>query len=209
VLILSVLASSVLLVLALPPVGLHWLAWFALTPALVAAEGRGFWRGFGIGLGMLAVASLVSRSGVFFHPSLLGGESGWNFASFGVFGVAVGLTFGVWGRASEMQPWVLAAWSVLFESLLLLYLPGHLALTQSRVPTMLALASVTGIWGVICCGSRISRLPGHGSTVVCVRCCCLAASWPLRLGWGSWSGSRRLGVSRLRRFRPLVQISGR
>lgn len=137
--------------LALPPCGLHWLAWIALTPALVAARGGGFWRAFAIGIAVLGVAALVSRSGIPYRPSLLDGESGWVFAGFGLFGLAVGLTFGVWGcerTTSVRQLFLLAAASVCFEALLLLYLPGHLALTQARVPTMLALASVTGIWGV-------------------------------------------------------------
>ncbi len=139
------------MVLALPPSGLHWFAWIALAPALGVAHGRGFWRAFAIGITVLGLAALVSRSGIFYRPSLLDGESGWVFAGFGLFGLAVGLTFGVWGleqSSAGARLFILAAASVCFEALLLIYLPGHLALTQSRVPTMLALASVTGIWGV-------------------------------------------------------------
>jgi apolipoprotein N-acyltransferase len=148
VFVLAVFASSVLLLLALPPAGLHLLAWVALVPALAAVRGKGFVRGFGAGWAVLGLTALLARSGIFYRPSLLDGNPGWNYGGFALFGVAVGLTFGVWAQARRTSVFLLGAWSVVFEALLLLVVPGHLALTQSRVPAMLALASATGIWGV-------------------------------------------------------------
>ena len=84
-------------------------------------------------------------------PSLLDGDPGWIYAGFVLFGLPVGLLHGIVGETKETKSWtplVFACWAVLFEAVLLLYLPAHLALTQSRNSMMMLLASVTGIWGV-------------------------------------------------------------
>lgn len=148
---LAIPLSAILFVLALPPAGQAWLGWIALAPALALAHGRGFARGFAIGLAVLVLSAVIGHFGLIYRPGIPDGDPGWTYGGFGLFGVAVGLTFGVFGEVKDCtwgRLFVLAAWSVLFEALLLTFVPGHVALTQARTPGMLALASATGIWGV-------------------------------------------------------------
>ncbi|MCW5941360.1 MAG: hypothetical protein KIS66_03960 [Fimbriimonadaceae bacterium] len=147
----AVLLTATLLVLALPPVGWHPFGWVAFVPVLIASRERGLARGFGLAMAAMLAGALLTRLGWLYRPSLLDGSPAWNYAGFAVFGVAGGLACGVWAettRRSKWRPALVAAWAVLFEAALLLYLPAHLALTQARVPAMLNLASWTGIWGV-------------------------------------------------------------
>ena len=147
----SVVLSSVVLVLSLPPADLHFLAFVAVVPLLLAVKGRGFAVGFGAGMGVLMAGSFIARAGWFYEPSILDGDPGWTFAGFALFGIAVGLTTAVVGetkRVDKWTPWLIAAWAVVFEAGLLLYLPAHLGLTQYRQLPAMKVASVAGIWGV-------------------------------------------------------------
>ncbi|MCH8979408.1 MAG: hypothetical protein IH945_09245 [Armatimonadetes bacterium] len=149
--LVSVVASSVMLVLALPPADVHVLGFVALVPLLLAVKGRGFAFAFGAGMGVLLLGAFLARAGWFYEPSILDGDPGWTFAGFMLFGIAVGLTTAVVGetkRTDKWTPWLIAAWAVVFEAGLLLYLPAHLGLTQYRQLPAMKIASVAGIWGV-------------------------------------------------------------
>lgn len=142
--------TATMLVLALPPVGGSPLGWVAFVPVLIASRERGLAWGFGLGMAAMLFSAVLTRLGWFYAPSLLDGSPGWNYAGLAIFGIVGGLTCGVWGettRRSKWRPALVAAWAVLFEAALLVYLPAHLALTQARVPAMLNLAGWTGIWG--------------------------------------------------------------
>ena len=150
-LLVATVASAFLFQAALPPVGWSVLGWFCFTPTLLACRGRGFAVGFASGLFAVMGAGFLARYGLWCTPSLLDGDPGWIYAGFALFGGPVGLLHGLVGEARESKWWtplLFAAWAVLFEALLLLYLPANIALTQSRNMLLLDLASVTGIWGV-------------------------------------------------------------
>lgn len=147
----AVAVSAVLLVLALPPADLHFLGFIALVPVLLAVRGRGFAVGFASGMGVLVLGSLITRWGWFYEPSILDGDPGWNYLGFALFGLAVGMTCAVMGetkRVDKWTPWLIAAWAVLFEAGLLIYLPAHLGLTQYRQLPAMKLASLGGVWVV-------------------------------------------------------------
>lgn len=78
------------------------------------------------------------------------GSNAWIYTGFVLFGLVGGATIGVAADSERLRskPWCLASLAVLLEAVLLVYLPAHMALTQSRSTAMLELASVTGIWGV-------------------------------------------------------------
>lgn len=149
--LVAVVVSALLLVLALPPADIHPLGFVAMVPVFLAVRGRGFAYGFAGGMGVLMLGATVARLGWFYEPSVLGGDPGWTFAGFALFGLAVGLTTAVVGetkRVDKWTPWLIAAWAVVFEGCLLLYLPAHLGLTQYRQYPAMLIASVAGIWGV-------------------------------------------------------------
>jgi apolipoprotein N-acyltransferase len=148
---LAVVVSAVLLVASLPPVDIAPLGFVCLAPLFVAMRGKGFVWGFVAGLTVALVAALVAWSGVFYERSFVGASPGFIFAGFGCFGFAIGLATAIIGEQKKPQPWlpwVLAAWAVLFETLLLVYLPAHLGLTQYRIFPAMKIASLGGIWAV-------------------------------------------------------------
>ncbi len=138
--------SAVLLVLALPPADLGLLAPVALVPLLLATIGRGFAFGFVGGMGCAILGASLTQVGVFYAPSLLDGDPGWNYAGFAIFGLVIGFVTSAVGESKSLSPWLMAAWAVLIEAALLLYLPVHLGLTQYRHHPALLIASVGGIW---------------------------------------------------------------
>lgn len=150
-LVLAMALSGVLLEAALPPVGWSVLGWFCFVPTLVACRGLGFAAGFGSGLGSTLIAAQLARQGVWIRPSLVDSDPGWIYAGFVLFGLPVAVLHGLVGEAKNRPraaAWTMASLAVLLEAALLIYLPAHLALTQSRSAALLALTSVTGIWGV-------------------------------------------------------------
>ena len=149
--VIAILATSLAFQASLPPVDLGVLGWIAFVPSLLVSKGRGFAVGFGTGMAVVLLSALLARFGLWCPASLKDGDPGWIFAGFFVFGIPVGLLHGILGDAKATNwatPVVFAAWAVFFEALTLAVLPGHWALTQWRNPLMLALSSVTGIWGV-------------------------------------------------------------
>jgi apolipoprotein N-acyltransferase len=147
--LLAVAVSAVLFVLALPPADWAPLGFFCFAPVLVAIRGKGFAWGFVAGMAVLLLGALLTWSGWFYEPSLTDAKPDWNFTGFALFGLVVGMSCAIVGEMKvhpNWLPWVLAAWAVLFESVLLLYIPAHIALTQYRIFPAMKLASVGGVW---------------------------------------------------------------
>lgn len=147
--LLAVVCSAVLLVLSLPPADIAPLGFLCLAPLFVAMRGKGFAWGFVSGIAVAAVAALLSLSGWFYEKSFVGASPGFVYAGFGFFGFVIGMCAAIVGENKKPHswlPWVMAAWAVLFETLLLVYLPAHLALTQYRIFPAMKLASFGGIW---------------------------------------------------------------
>ncbi|MCH7945212.1 MAG: hypothetical protein IIC73_04250, partial [Armatimonadetes bacterium] len=65
-------------------------------------------------------------------------------------------------RVEKWTPWLIAAWAVVFEAGLLLYLPAHLGLTQYRQLPAMKLASLGGVWVVSYFVWVINLLLVHG-----------------------------------------------
>ena len=146
----GVLLSGLMLALALPPHGFSLLGWFFLVPVTISLGKKGFAFGFVSGVLISLIAALFDASGFLLPSGVSDGTTDWIYAGFLLFGLVVGVSLGVWSASPKLQarPWLMAGWAVLFEAALLVYLPAHLALTQSRSTAMLFLASWIGIWGV-------------------------------------------------------------
>ncbi len=135
--------------MALPPVGQGWLAFVLLIPLLLAALGQGFAYGFIGGMVAVMTAGIISRYGLLLEPSMVDGSPGWNYLGFFLFGLAIALLSGVVGEVKDLnfkKCVCLAAWGVLFEAILLLVLPAHIALPLHQSKVALVLASVGGVW---------------------------------------------------------------
>lgn len=147
--VLAVVAAAVLFVLALPPADFAPAGFFCFVPLFVAFRGKGFALGFVAGMATLIIAALVAWSGVFYEPSLKDASPDWVFTGFALFGLVVGVSCAIVGEVRNPPrwfPWVLAAWAVLLEAALLVYLPAHLALSQYRIFPAMKLASIGGVW---------------------------------------------------------------
>jgi apolipoprotein N-acyltransferase len=135
----------------MPPSNFSLMAWFALVPLFGSVMGTRFI--FGV-LGALLTAltgAVVLATGMLPASHPFAGEVNWVFAGYMLFGL---LLLVVAGTVSEMKviryrhiP-LLAALAVSMESLMMVILPVHLALSQYRNPAALALASIGGIWAV-------------------------------------------------------------
>ncbi|MBS1724513.1 MAG: hypothetical protein JSS66_16340 [Armatimonadetes bacterium] len=147
----SAIACGVLFYLSLPPVGWSALAWFALAPAMWAVRGRGFLWGFVTGLLATVTASVLAAFGFMSLPALNDRDPGWIYLGFVLIGLVVGVVFGLFAErraTTASSALAIACWAVLFEGVTVVLVPAHFALSQSKSAAMLALASVTGIWGV-------------------------------------------------------------
>jgi apolipoprotein N-acyltransferase len=149
---LAIPISGALLAIALPPISFPPAAFLAFVPVFAWARGRGLLSAF---LGMGACLGVTFCLLAFAVPDRAGaaseGDAAWLGLGILIFGIvatclAVGLSEGrgiTWRSA-----WKLAAVAVLLEAGALTVLPPHFALTQARVPVLVASASVAGIWGV-------------------------------------------------------------
>lgn len=148
--ILGVIASGILLYSSMPPVGCAPLAWFALVPALLATREKGVAVGFAAGVSLSLIAALFARNGLFLQSNLVDEDPGWIFGGYGLFALAIGTALAVNAASKKVAgaPWIAAAIAVLLEAALLLFMPAHLALSQSRASLLLLFSSITGIWGV-------------------------------------------------------------
>jgi len=147
--LLSILATGLLLLLAMPLMEQAYLAWFALVPLLLTTRGKGFLFGFLGSLGSLFFAAWLSSKGYLF-PHHGGADDPWPYTGYGIFGISFAVTFGVWAdRGSRKMPsWWFAAIGTLLEAVLLIKLPAHLALSQFRNALLVQLASVGGSWSI-------------------------------------------------------------
>lgn len=142
------LATGVMLHGALPPIGWWPLAWIAFVPLLVAVRGTRFLVGFLGGLGAIGVTAWLALSGWGFAFQSNEGSPAWIWVGCALFGFALAIVAGMAAESRLERPWRLAAIAVLLEACLLIYLPASIALTQARVPAMLAVASLGGIWAI-------------------------------------------------------------
>ena len=187
VLLCSVLASGLLFALSLPPHGWSFFGWIAFVPVLLAVADFGFAFGLISGIFICLFAAWLDAHGFLLRGDVADGSPEWIYAGFLLFGLIAGFSIRMWVASPRLKgkPWALAACAVLFEALLLLYLPAHMALTQNRSTALLYLASWTGIWGV----SYLVWLANFGlaqlllagmrrKAVLCyLGCCLLSLSW--------------------------------
>jgi len=146
---LGMVATSVLFVLALPLGEQGFVGCFALVPLLVTTRRQGFLFGFVAAMLSLFLTALIAASGVFYsHKAPNPGGTAMVYAACGIFGFACALTiaFAADPKLGEKPVWALAGMATLLEAGLLIEIPGHIALTQYRNASMLAIASVGGIW---------------------------------------------------------------
>lgn len=142
------LLTGTLLVLALPLGEQGYLAWFALVPLLAGTRNTSFVVGFVAAISAIFVLAAWAASGAFYAIKDFSGLSSWVYTGCGIFGFAMALTVALWADkgVSRFPAWWFAAIGVLFEALLLLEIPGHIALSQYRHPLPLLLASFGGVW---------------------------------------------------------------
>lgn len=173
--------SGLLLAAALPPARFGFLCIVCLVPILAAVRSTRFIVGFLGGLATLSVSSLTILSGVFTPGRHDSGESGWIWTSCITFGCVVALAAGFYADDSQRRrpAWWYAALATAFEAILLLHLPGHLAVTQHGSPVVL-LASVGGIW-------LVSFVLWRGNFA-------LAGGWQ-KMGWAGRAGTVLVGAA--------------
>ncbi|MBX7132331.1 MAG: carbon-nitrogen hydrolase family protein [Fimbriimonadaceae bacterium] len=144
--------SAALLVLALPPSGFGFLGWICWVPAMVGCHRRGVAIGFVTGIGVCLIAAALAATGLPYAERRDEGDPGWIYVGFAIFGLVAGFLLAVIASAKGPINWqrglVWAAWAVLAEAALLIYLPAHLALTQWNNGFALIVASLGGIWMV-------------------------------------------------------------
>ena len=146
--LLAAISSGTLLCLALPLGEQSYLAWFMLTPLLIATKKKGFLVGFLGGLGAVFWCAFIATTGVFYRTKYFEGLPDWIYTVCGIFAVSLSLTFGIYAeqKKSEKPIWWTAALAVCAEALLLFEIPAHVALTQYRNWAMLFVTSIGGIW---------------------------------------------------------------
>jgi len=148
--IVIALLAGIAFALSMPPRAFAILGWVFLAPLFIAVRGVGFLRGFLAGLVLTASAAVTSTSALV-GPNVLPGDVSWNYLGIGLYGIVLSLMVGITAEYKELslgKAAILACAGIILECLTFIKLPAHLALTQYGNAPMLALASVTGIWGV-------------------------------------------------------------
>ncbi|MCW3062490.1 MAG: lnt [Capsulimonas sp.] len=147
--LLCALLSGGLFAAALPPYDWEWLAWFALAPLLVAAQGRRPLEAAGLGI-IAGVTCGALHAGWNKDTTRLM----WAYIPFlwltMLFVATATMSAAARLRHAGMR-WVLlvTCLGVSGEWLTtLLPIPIHLAVSQFRATTLIQIASVTGVWGV-------------------------------------------------------------
>lgn len=142
------MGSGALFCLALPPADYGFLGWIAFVPLLATVRGQGFLTGFCGGLLCMFTTAVLAKTGVFYPVRTDVGTDHWIYTGCFLFGFSVSILSGIWAdKGSAYKPlWWFAALAVALESVLLIQLPAHLALTQYRNLFVLFLASLGGIW---------------------------------------------------------------
>ena len=145
------LCSGFLLVLSLPPVGLANLAWISVVPLFWAVRKTRGSHGFLAALFACGFGAWLSTFNLTGGRVLEDGSSAWNYVGFILFGGLIGAMSAVVAELKAFtikQVLLMACLGVCLEWCLLLILPAHIALTQSKVFPMLLIASFGGIWAV-------------------------------------------------------------
>jgi apolipoprotein N-acyltransferase len=147
--VLLAVLTGVLFALSLPPFGQAWLAWFAIAPLLIAAQGLRPLERIGLGL----IAGLVSG---FVHVDLRGDTTArlYGYLPYmyiaGIFCVQAVVGVALRSRWQGL-PWVLfvACLGVVLEWLTAFTpLPVTIALSQYKTLGLTQIAAVTGMWGI-------------------------------------------------------------
>ncbi len=146
---LAILAG-VMFAVAMPPRSIAILGWVFLVPVILSVKGTRFIYGFVAGLVMAFTAAFVSTTPLV-APNVISGDVSWNYVGFGLYGVVLAVMMGVAAEHKSMsfgRAAILACLGVVLECVTFIKLPAHLALTQYASSPAMALASITGIWGV-------------------------------------------------------------
>jgi apolipoprotein N-acyltransferase len=142
--------AGVMFAVAMPPRSVAILGWVFLVPLILSLRGTRFIYGFVAGLVAAFSAAFVSTTPLV-APNVISGDVSWNYVGFGLYGVVLAVMMGVAAEHKSMtfgRAAVLACLGVVLECLTFIKLPAHLALMQYASSPAMALASVTGIWGV-------------------------------------------------------------
>lgn len=149
--LIGVVASGLLLALAMPPKGLWFVGWIALVPLLLATRNGSGAVAFLAGLFASLLCAGISSLGWFIPVGLSDADPSWVWTAYSVFGVYLGIVLAVWSQLKELNRWTLVfipSLAIALEFLSLIYLPLHLGLSQFRCQPVVWLASLVGIWGV-------------------------------------------------------------
>lgn len=146
--VLASAGSGVLLCAAIPPGTAAVLGWICLVPLLIATRGKGFLYGFFGALLAVFTCAMVAETGIFYTEKHFGGNDAWLYSACGIFGFSISIACGIWAEKGliEKPAWWFAAIATLLESVMLLYLPGHLAMTQWHSVGPLQICSIGGVW---------------------------------------------------------------
>jgi|CXWL01.1.fsa_nt_gi apolipoprotein N-acyltransferase len=146
--VLASAGSGILLCTAIPPGTFSEIGWFCLVPLLIATRGKGFLYGFFGALLAVFTCAMVAETGIFYSEKHFGGNDAWLYSACGIFGFSISIACGIWAEKGliEKPAWWFAAIATLLESVMLLYLPGHLAMTQWRSIGILQICSIGGVW---------------------------------------------------------------
>jgi len=149
--ILAVIASGVMIVLALPPCGIWVFGWIALAPVFLVTRQTRLLLGAVAGIAASMVAAFIAAGGYFYRVGDPGGNDTWTYLGLAIFGFVFAVVAGIGAEVKDRSLKSLLAITssaILLQFALLFLLPAPLELSQARVPPMLLLASVTGIWGL-------------------------------------------------------------
>lgn len=144
-------ASGCLLGAALPPFDLQPLGWIALVPVLFMSIEASALIGFISGLITALTPAFLLGQRIVPTPHSLVGDPSWIFGGFMIFGMLIAVVCAILGDGKAFglrKTAILAALAVCLEFATNVLLPVNLALTEWRFAPALAMASVTGIWGV-------------------------------------------------------------
>ena len=148
---ISALATGAMFAAGMPPGDVQILGWLCFVPLLMSLHGARLVYVILAPLGALLFAAYLTTTGSLYSWANLEGDAAWHYAGFMLYALALTPAFiaaSVLRNRSSLNVVLVAAAFVAAESLLLVYLPAHLALSQYRSPIALSAASLVGIWGV-------------------------------------------------------------
>ena len=145
----ATLLSGALFAIATPPGDIQALGWVCFVPLLASLAGARLIAAILAPMGALMFGAWLTTTGWLYSWPVLEGEAAWHYSGFLLFALALTPAFLAAACQTKPSGWTVFALAAAFtacESLLLLYLPGHIALSQYRSPAMLFVASLGGIW---------------------------------------------------------------